>query len=239
MSRHPASRPSAAARFGRLLLLFAALLARFPAPAAHAADSIRFTEYDLPNGLHVILAPEHSAPVVGSYVLYHVGSKDERPDRTGFAHFFEHLMFEGSENIARGELDRYVNAAGGNLNASTSFDETNYHLNLPANQLGLALWIESERMLHAKIDRGRRGDPAAGGEGGAPPALRQPALRGVVRGNGQARLRGDALRLGAHRQRAVYRRGHHRKSSGSFYRTYYLPNNATLVLAGDLDGGID
>ena len=83
---------------------------------------IKFTEYDLPNGLHVILHENHAAPVVASYVLYHVGSKNERPDRTGFAHFFEHLMFEGSDNIPRGTIDKYISGAGGNLNASTSFD---------------------------------------------------------------------------------------------------------------------
>jgi hypothetical protein len=85
-------------------------------------------------------------------VLYHVGSKDERADRTGFAHFFEHLMFEGSENIPRATIDKLISGAGGNLNASTSFDQTDYFFNLPSNQLQLALWIESERMMHAKID---------------------------------------------------------------------------------------
>ena len=90
--------------------------------------------------------------MVATYVLYHVGSKNERPDRTGFAHFFEHLMFEGSEHIPRGQIDKFVSGAGGNLNASTSFDKTDYFFNLPANQLPLALWIESERMMHAKVD---------------------------------------------------------------------------------------
>lgn len=113
---------------------------------------ITFTEYDLPNGLHVILHENHAAPVVASYVLYHVGSKNERPDRTGFAHFFEHLMFEGSVNIPRGTIDKLVSGAGGNLNASTGFDKTDYYLNLPSNQLKLALWIESERMMHNRID---------------------------------------------------------------------------------------
>ncbi len=122
-------------------------------PATNHAARIDFTEYDLPNGLHVILAPEHSVPVVASYVLYHVGSKDERPDRTGFAHFFEHLMFEGSDNIARGQLDKLVSGSGGNFNASTSFDQTQYYINLPANQYKLALWIESERMMHGKVEQ--------------------------------------------------------------------------------------
>lgn len=117
-----------------------------------AAPRIEFVEYELPNGLHVILHQNNEAPVVSTYVLYHVGSKDERPDRTGFAHFFEHLMFEGSANIERGQLDKLISEAGGNDNASTSFDRTDYYINLPSNELELALWIESERMLQAQID---------------------------------------------------------------------------------------
>src|SRR4051812_23049406 len=113
---------------------------------------LSFVEYDLPNGLHVILHENKAAPVVSTYVLYHVGSKNERADRTGFAHFFEHLMFEGSDNIPRKTIDKYISGAGGNLNASTSFDRTDYFFNLPSNQLKLALWIESERMMHARID---------------------------------------------------------------------------------------
>jgi len=113
---------------------------------------IEYTEYSLANGLRVILHQNHQAPVINTYVLYRVGSKNERPDRTGFAHFFEHLMFEGSEFIPRGTIDKYISGAGGNLNASTSFDRTDYYFNLPAHQLPLALWIESERMLHPRID---------------------------------------------------------------------------------------
>jgi len=142
-------------RFIVLCLLLAttavsALAASPEAAAPPPEKKIEFVEYDLASGLHVILHQNHSAPVIATYVLYHVGSKDERPDRTGFAHFFEHLMFEGSENIPRGRVDKLISGAGGNLNASTSFDFTDYHFNLPSNQL--ALWIESERMLHTKVD---------------------------------------------------------------------------------------
>ena len=126
-----------------------------PVPAAEVRSvrkPVLFTEYTLPNGLHVIFHQNHAAPVIATYVLYKVGSKNERSDRTGFAHFFEHLMFEGSEFIPRGTIDKYISGAGGNLNASTSFDRTDYFFNLPAHQLPLALWIESERMLHPRID---------------------------------------------------------------------------------------
>ena len=88
------------------------------------ASKINFTEYDLPNGLHVILHEDHSTPIVAVSVLYHVGSKNEKPDRTGFAHFFEHLLFEGSANIARGEFDDYIQKAGGTNNANTTMDRT-------------------------------------------------------------------------------------------------------------------
>src|ERR1700754_950048 len=113
---------------------------------------IKFTEFDLPNGLHVILHEDHSTPIVAVSVMYHVGSKNEDPQRTGFAHFFEHLLFEGSENMKRGEYMKLVQAAGGQLNANTTQDRTFYFEVLPSNQLEMALWMESERMLHAKID---------------------------------------------------------------------------------------
>ncbi len=113
---------------------------------------IAFEEYSLANGLRVILHEDHSAPVVATYMLYKVGSSNEVADRTGFAHFFEHLMFEGSEYIGRGEIDKLISSAGGENNASTNFDQTDYYFKVPGNQLQLALWIESERMLHLKID---------------------------------------------------------------------------------------
>ena len=112
-------------------------------------NKIEFVEYTLDNGLHVILQPDHSTPIVAVTVSYHVGSKNEKPNRTGFAHFFEHLLFEGSENIERGEVDKYIQNAGGALNAFTTHDRTVYFEILPSNQLNLGLWIESERMLHA------------------------------------------------------------------------------------------
>src|SRR5687767_11511767 len=108
-------------------------------------NKLPFEEFTLDNGLHVILHQDKTTPIVAVSVMYHVGSKNENPERTGFAHFFEHLMFEGSENIGRGEYDKYVQNAGGNLNANTSFDRTYYYEILPSNQLALGLWLESER----------------------------------------------------------------------------------------------
>jgi zinc protease len=114
---------------------------------------IQFEKYTLPNGLTVILHQDNSAPVVAVTALYHVGSKNEDTGRTGFAHFFEHLLFEGSENIKRGEFDKYISNAGGFNNANTSQDRTFYYELFPSNQLELGLWMESERMMHAKIEQ--------------------------------------------------------------------------------------
>ena len=195
---------------------------------------IKFTEYDLPNGLHVILHENHAAPVVSTYVLYHVGSKNERPDRTGFAHFFEHLMFEGSDNIPRGKLDKYVSGAGGNLNASTSFDQTDYYLNLPSNQLKLALWIESERMMHAKIDetgvetqrkvvkeeKRRSYDNRPYG------SLFEELAKLVFAGTPYAWVPIGSVQYIDQAKIEEFR---------DFWKTYYLPNNATLSIAGDFE----
>ncbi|MBW3545077.1 MAG: insulinase family protein, partial [Bacteroidetes bacterium] len=116
------------------------------------SKKIAFEEYDLPNGLHVILHEDHTTPIVAVTVMYHVGSKNELDGRSGFAHFFEHLLFEGTENVKRGEFMGIVKAAGGTLNANTTQDRTFYYEILPSNQLELGLYLESERMLHAKID---------------------------------------------------------------------------------------
>lgn len=205
-----------------------------PAAAVTKAAKIDFVEYDLPNGLHVILHQDRSLPVVSTYVLYRVGSKDERPDRTGFAHFFEHLMFEGTKHIERGQIDKLVSGAGGNLNASTSFDQTDYYFNLPSNQLKLALWIESERLLHAKVDE-------TGVE----------TQRKVVKE--ERRLRYDNQPYGSLFEElaklvfggsvyewtpigsAQYIDEAKIEEFREFYKVYYVPNNAILAIAGDFD----
>lgn len=197
-------------------------------------NKIVFTEYDLPNGLHVILHEDHTTPIVTVSVLYHVGSKNEEPTRTGFAHFFEHLMFEGSENMGRGEYMKLVKSNGGNLNANTSFDRTYYYEVLPSNQLELALWMESERLLHAKIDK----------EG-------VETQRGVVKEEKKLRLDNQpygsileqtyAHAYKVHPYRwvpigsAQYIDAATIDEFMEFYKTFYVPNNATLTIAGDFD----
>lgn len=197
-------------------------------------NAIQFEEYDLDNGLHVILHEDHSTPIVAVSIMYHVGSKNEQPDKTGFAHFFEHLLFEGSENIERGEYDSYVEKAGGTLNANTTYDRTFYFEILPSNQLELGLWLESERLLHAVVEN-------KGIE----------TQREVVKE--ERRMRVDNQPYGSLLEETMKRayKVHPYKSSviGSmdhldaaveadyknFYKDFYVPNNAVLSIAGDID----
>ena len=118
-----------------------------------SAQSVSFEEYDLSNGLHVILHQDNTAPIVTTSVMYHVGAKDEQPDRTGFAHFFEHLLFEGTKNIENGAWFSIVTENGGTNNANTTDDRTYYYEVFPSNNLELGLWMESERMLHPIIEQ--------------------------------------------------------------------------------------
>ncbi|NNE03012.1 MAG: insulinase family protein [Eudoraea sp.] len=117
------------------------------------AQEVAFEEYDLDNGLHVILHQDNTAPVVTTAVMYHVGGKDRTEGRTGFAHLFEHLLFEASENIERGAWREIVNSRGGRFNAYTAQDQTYYYATYPSNNVALGLWMESERMLHPVIDQ--------------------------------------------------------------------------------------
>ncbi|MFS4492423.1 M16 family metallopeptidase [Maribacter sp. 2308TA10-17] len=117
------------------------------------AQEVAYEEYDLDNGLHVILHQDNTAPLVTTSVMYHVGGKDRTEGRTGFAHFFEHLLFEGTKNIGKGEWFKIVSSNGGKNNANTSQDRTYYYEVFPSNNLQLGLWLESERMLHPIIDQ--------------------------------------------------------------------------------------
>ncbi len=131
---------------------FSSFLALFLCVSLYA-QKVEFEEYKLDNGLHVILHQDNSAPVITTSVMYHVGSKDENSERTGFAHFFEHLLFEGTVNIPKGEFFKIVSANGGTNNANTTQDRTYYYQTFPSNSLDLGLWLESERMLHPVIDQ--------------------------------------------------------------------------------------
>ncbi len=211
------------------LLLGASMLVS----AKQAAATITFKEFTLPNGLHVILQEDHSTPIVAVSVMYHVGSKNEDPQRTGFAHFFEHLLFEGSDNIKRGEYMKLIQSAGGQLNANTTQDRTFYYEVLPSNQLELALWMESERMAHAKID-----------------AVGVETQRKVVKEEKKQRYDNTPYGqlINVIFENAYVKYPYRWSPIGkeqyidqatldefmNFYKTFYVPNNAVLVIAGDI-----
>ena len=194
-----------------------------------AQNKIEFEEFDLKNGLHVILHQDRTTPIVAVTMMYHVGSKNEYVDQTGFAH----LTFEGSKNIKRGEFDNYVNSAGGQLNANTSPDRTFYYELLPSNQLELGLWLESERMLHAEIAQ-----------------IGVDTQREVVKEEKRQRYSRPYATFPENIFKRLYTKHpynwtpigsmEHLNSARlenfiSFYARFYSPNNATLSLAGDFD----
>lgn len=195
---------------------------------------IDFERYKLDNGLTVILHQDHSTPIVAVAVMYHVGSKNEKPDRTGFAHFFEHLLFEGSENIERGEFDEYLSNAGGTNNAGTSFDYTVYFESVPSNQLALALWLESERMLHAKVEK-------VGIETQREVVKEEKRMRvdNSPYGRWQEEVFALAYKEHPYRWQPIGSMEHLNAASEedyvNFYHDFYVPNNAVLSIAGDLD----
>lgn len=217
----------------KLIFIMTFLLA-FVLTSFGQTNKIEFTEYDLDNGLHVILHQDHSTPIVSVSVMYHVGSKNETPDRTGFAHFFEHLMFEGTENIARGEYSEIVEKAGGTLNANTSNDRTYYYEILPSNQLELGLWLEAERMFHARVDS-------------IGIATQKKVVIEEKKQSYDNRPYGDiliqtmkrAFKVHPYQWTTIGDEEHIRAAKDeefkAFYDMFYVPNNAVLVVAGDFE----
>lgn len=214
-------------------LLFSVLFLFVMAMGAFAqAGRIQYEEYDLDNGLHVILQQDHTTPNIVISVMYHVGSKNENPNLTGFAHFFEHLMFEGTKNIPRHKYDKYVSRAGGELNANTSLDRTYYFEMLPSNQLALGCWLESERMMHAKVDsigiatqknvviqekKQRYDNPPYGS------ILLETMSHAFVKHPYHWMPIGDENHI----------RNAKDEDFVNFYKTFYVPNNAVLTICGD------
>jgi len=198
------------------------------------AQKIEYEEFDLNNGLHVILHEDHTAPVTTVGVMYHVGAKDEDPNRTGFAHFFEHLLFEGTKNIKRGEWFKVVSSHGGQNNANTTDDRTYYYEVFPSNNTELGLWMEAERMRHAVINQ-----------------IGVDTQNEVVKE--EKRLRVDNQPYGHFMEaikKNVYTKHPYKHTTIgemahldaatlneflAFYHKFYIPNNATLVVAGDIN----
>lgn len=195
---------------------------------------IKYTKEVLDNGLQVIYTVDKTAPVVATVVHYRVGSRYEKSKKTGYAHFFEHLMFEATDAYPRATIDKYVEEAGGNMNAHTSNDETVFYVKLPSNQLQLALWIESQRMRGLHVD-----------------SIGVETQRGVV--TEEMKMRRENSAYGTFFDKIsgyLFKGGNYEWTTiGSyddiqnakisdfkeFYDTYYFPNNATLVIAGDFN----
>src|ERR1700674_5185193 len=206
--------------------------------ATSATPTIKFEKYTLPNGLVVFLSEDHRLPLVSTNIWYHVGPANELPGRTGFAHLFEHMMFEGSKHIPGNGHIRFLEAAGASdLNGTTDFDRTNYFETLPSNQLELALWLESDRM------------------GYLPDQLNQASLtnqQDVVRNERRQSIENSPYGIV---DEAVFHqlfpKGHpyYADVMGShadiqaakledvrnFFKLYYAPNNASLAIVGDFD----
>jgi zinc protease len=205
--------------------------------SAHALDvRIPHERFTLDNGLEVLIHEDHSVPLVGVNLWYHVGSKDERPGRTGLAHLFEHLMFEGSAHVPTGHFDRHLESVGGVNNGSTTTDRTNYWVNVPASALELVLWLESDRMgflleamTQEKLD------------------VQREVVKNERRQSYENRPYGLAFET---MLRGLYPEGHPYRHQviGSmedleattlddarrFFRTHYAPGNASLAIAGDV-----
>ncbi len=204
---------------------------------AQSVPRIPFEKTTLANGLEVILHEDHSTPMVVVNTWYKVGSGDEKPGRTGFAHLFEHVMFMGSENVKTGQFDKMLEVAGATNNGSTTEDRTNYYEIMPSNALPLALWLDADRM------------------GRLLPVMDQSKLdlqRDVVKN--ERRQRVDNVPYGRWNETVIAtlfpaNHPHHWPVIGSladlgaaslddvkqFFRTYYAPNNATVVIAGDFN----
>jgi zinc protease len=225
----------------RLASIVAALacLATAQVTAQRPAPGLRvpYTTFTLENGLTVMLHEDHSVPVVSVNVWYRAGSAHEKPGRTGFAHLFEHLMFEGSAHVKEGDFDNLLEAAGGGNNASTRNDYTNYYINVPSNALDLALFLESDRMGYL-LDV--VSEDLVNGQRDVVKNERRQSYENAP--YGKALLRISEL---------MYPKNHpyHWPVIGymedltaasaedvrGFFRTYYAPQNASLVVAGDID----
>jgi zinc protease len=208
------------------------LLALLLLVSAASAQAVKFTEHKLKNGLRVILSEDHSAPTYSISVTYNAGSRDERDGRTGFAHLFEHMMFQGSENVGKGEHFVLIENNGGGMNGSTNTDRTEYHETLPANQLDLGLFLEADRMKSLAItqanldnqretvkeERRQRRDNQPYGQ--TFDTLFETAYDNFVYKHSTI---GSMEDLNAATVKDI----------SEFFKTYYAPNNAVLVLVGD------
>jgi zinc protease len=210
---------------------FGATLAR---AQAVSVPKVEFQDLKLDNGLRVILVPDHSAPVYSIDVCYNVGSRNERPGRTGFAHLFEHMMYEGSENVGKGEHFILVLNNGGGMNGTTNEDRTTYFEELPKNQLDLGLYLESDRMRALNINQANLDNQRH--------AVQEERRQGIDnQPYGRSNLDLDSLSYDnfAYKHSTIGSMSDLDAASvqdvADFFRIYYAPNNAVLTLVGDFD----
>ena len=198
------------------------------------AQEVKFEEFDLDNGLHVILHQDNSAPVVAVTTTYHVGAKDEDPERTGFAHFFEHLLFTGTKNIGRGEWDAIISANGGSDNATTNDDRTYYYMTLPSNNVELGLWMESERLLHPVIDQ-----LAVDTQNEVVKEEKRMRVDNSPYGRFLENVKLNMFKKHPYRWTTIGEMEHLDAATleefEAFNKKFYVPNNAVLSVAGDID----
>lgn len=224
-------------RYIRRITLIAAFVSVVSAlsGASAGADETPLFDYrqiTLDNGLKVITLEDPSCPVVNVQLWYHVGSKDEQAERQGFAHMFEHMMFRGTDLLGPTDHFDFVRRTGGSCNAYTSFDQTVYHETLPANQLELALWLESQRMALLKIDQDSYSTERKVVEEERRLGLNQPF--GTVAEKLMAALYKDHPYRWTPIGRIPHLRAAEVQELRDFWQRYYVPNNATLVVAGDI-----
>lgn len=209
-----------------LLIPIAALAAEPRTP------EVAYSEHTLHNGLRVILSEDHTAPVIAVNVTYDVGSRNERPGRTGFAHLFEHMMFKGSENVGNGEHYYQVFTNGGSMNGSTNADRTNYYETLPANQLELALFLEADRMRSLAINQANLDNQRQ-----AVQEERRQSMDNRPYGRASEQFQALLFDNFAYQHSTIGSMEDLNAATvadvAEFFKTYYAPNNAVLSLVGD------
>lgn len=198
------------------------------------AQQIKYKSYDLDNGLHVILHKDDTAPVVTTSIMYHVGAKDENHERTGFAHFFEHLLFEGTKNIPRGEWFSIVSSNGGTNNANTTDDRTYYYESFPSNKVETGLWMESERLLHPIINQ-----IGVNTQNEVVKEEKRLRVDNSPYGNILSEIKKHLFKKHPYNSTTIGKMKHLDAATleefKAFYKKYYIPNNAVLVVAGAID----
>jgi predicted Zn-dependent peptidase len=198
------------------------------------AQEVKFEEYDLNNGMHVILHQDNSAPVVTTSVMYHVGAKDENPERTGFAHFFEHLLFEGTKNIPKGEWFTIVTSNGGSNNANTTDDRTYYYEVFPSNNVELGLWMESERLLHPVINQ-----DGVDTQNEVVKEEKRLRVDNSPYGKFLEMIKLNMFKKHPYKGTTIGKMEHLDAATleefQAFNAKFYVPNNAVLVVAGDIN----